>query len=285
LNSTEKVAIVTGSNSGIGKETALELAKQNYTVIMACRNIESAKKVSENIKSESGNEKVFVYELDLCSFASIRQFISSFRQHHSHLMLLINNAGITTQKFEKTADGYERTIQTNLIGPYILIKSLLPFFVAGNDNRIVNVSSDFYKFGKFDIQKLNDYRWIKAYAVSKYALLLLTFELADQLIHKGITINALHPGVVKTKIMMTRKWYDVLINLLLSGIYVDEKEGAKTSVYVATSPELHHTTAKYFIKNKVAAVAASYDNVFKQKEIIDFCDRAWQKYSADQPLT
>jgi NAD(P)-dependent dehydrogenase (short-subunit alcohol dehydrogenase family) len=279
LNSTEKIAIVTGSNSGIGKETALALAKQNYTVIMACRNIKSAQEVGENIKRESGNEKVFVYELDLCSFASIRQFIASFKQNHSHLTLLINNAGITTQKFEKTADGYESTIQTNLVGPYLLIKSLLPLFVMGNDNRIVNVSSDFYKFGKFDIQKLNDYRWIKAYAVSKYALLLLTFELSDQLISKGITINALNPGVVKTKIMLTRKWYDILTNILLSGVYVNEKEGAKTSVYVATSPELHHTTAKYFIKNKVTAVASSYDNIFKQKEIIDFCETAWQKFS------
>jgi len=274
----DRIAIITGSNSGIGKETALALAKMNYTVIMGCRNIKDGKIICEEIKQKTKNDNVYLFELDLCSFSSIRIFVNSIKAQYSKIDLLINNAGITTQKYEITDDGYERTMQTNLLGPYILTTSLLPYFDKENDARIVNVCSDFYKFGRFKINSINDYHWIKAYAASKYAVLLMTLELANKYLEKGITVNAVHPGVVRTKIMLTKKWYDVIINFILSGMYIDEVEGAKTSIYVATASELKDKTGGYYIKNKNVEIPRKYNDFELRKELFEYCDTVYSKY-------
>jgi retinol dehydrogenase 12 len=276
-----RVAIVTGSNSGIGKETALALAHEKYSVVLACRNIESGKIACEEIKAKTLNENVFVYKVDVSSIASIKEFVLNFKKQFAKLNLLVNNAGITTQKYEITSDGFEKTIETNLIGPFILTKLLLPLFVNGEDNRIVNVCSDFYKYGKFNIDKLNDYHWTKAYAVSKYAVLLITIELADELKKYGITVNSLHPGVVRTKIMLTHKWYDSIINLILSKMYIDAVEGSKTSIYLSISNDVVGKTGGYYIKNKETGISAAYNNIELRKSLYKYCNEIFQKVVKD----
>ena len=269
--------IVTGSNRGIGKETALALAKNNYTIIMACRNVENAQKVCDEIKKESHNDNVFVLELDLSSIASIKSFAASYQKTFQTVNILINNAGLTSHKYEKTMDGLEKVVGTNYFGTFFLTKLLLPLFEPGKDNRIINMSSDFYKFGRFKINKLNDYHWVKAYAVSKYLILLFTLELAEKLKVDGITVNAVHPGVVKTKIMMTNSWYDIIINLILFPMYINEKEGASTSIYLAQSDELKGITGKYFTKCKPLAIPKKFNDIELRKELWNASESIFQK--------
>ncbi|MDD5185323.1 MAG: SDR family NAD(P)-dependent oxidoreductase [Paludibacter sp.] len=168
-------------------------------------------------------------------------------------------------------------IQTNSIGPYLLTKMLLPLFPAGEDNRIINLSSDIYKMGNFSVEKLNNYHWVKAYAVSKYAQLLISFKLAGLLEEKGITVNAVHPGVVRTGIMLFNKWYDVFINLMLVTVYIDEKSGAEPSIYLATSEEMNGVTGKYFKRFANTKVKTNYLNEILMDKLYDYYETIYSK--------
>ncbi len=263
----ERIAIITGSNRGIGKETARALALQKYTVVMACRNIEKANLACEDIQHESSNTNVYSMELDIGSRASIRLFVKRFVDRFSYVNVLINNAGLTSRTYEKTVDGLEKVVGTNYFGTYFLTRLLIPYFEQGKDNRVVNLCSDIYKFGKFSIEKLNDYHWVKAYAVSKYLILLFTLELAERLKGSGITVNAVHPGVVRTTIMMTNRWYDSIIHLILLPLYINEVEGAQTSIYVASSDEVQGETGKYYIKCEPREIAKRYTNKELRKRV------------------
>jgi len=275
------IAIVTGANRGIGKETAVALAFRGYTVVMACRNMAEAGIVCDEICSQSGNRNVYAFELDLASFDSIRQFVTMFANKFGKLNILINNAGITTQNYEKTTDGFEKTIQTNSIGSYILTKMLLPLFPLGQDNRIVNLSSELYIMGRFSIEKLNEYHWVKAYAVSKYAQLLITFKLAELLKEKGITVNAVHPGIVRTSIMLTRKWYDAVINLLLAAVYIDERKGAEPTVYLAAARGMTGVTGKYFKRFRDTKVKPKYRNETLMNDLYDFYELIYEDFDLE----
>ena len=278
-----RIAIVTGANRGIGKETAIALALKKYTIVMACRNLVQTEIVCKEIKSRSANQNVFAYELDLSSFDSIRRFVKLFSANFVKLNILINNAGITTQEYVITSDGFEKTMQTNSIGPYLLTKMLLPLFPIGEDNRIINLSSDIYKMGNFSIEKLNNYHWVKAYAVSKYAQLLISFKLAVLLKEKGITVNAVHPGVVRTSIMLTHKWYDSIINLILALQYIDEKKGAEPSVYLVTSDEIKGVSGKYFKRLTDTKVKPNFRNETLMNKLYDYYETIYSKsVSADK---
>jgi NAD(P)-dependent dehydrogenase (short-subunit alcohol dehydrogenase family) len=275
----DRIAIVTGSDRGMGKETALALAENHCTVIMACIDTENANRTGEEIKKTSGSDMVFVYKIDLSSIASIRQFVESFLQNFDHVNILVNNAGITTPRREITEDGFERTMAINSIGPYILTRLLTPYFPAGEDNRIVNVSSWFYTYGKFSIAKIHSYWYVKAYAVSKYAQLLIALELSDSLKEKGITINAANPGTVRTGIIITNiKWWDFLLNVFLTRIYITPKEGAKTCIYLASSDEVKNATGKYYSMCKPLSVSKKYNNRETRTNLIRYYESIFNTY-------
>lgn len=254
----QRVIIITGANRGIGYETARNLAKHENHIIMACRNLEKSIPACESIKKESHNPNIEVMALDLGSLASIREFVTKVREKYGRVNVLINNAGMTSRTYGKTQDGFEQIVGTNYFGTYYLTRLLLPLFPAGADNRIINVSSSIYKYGFFYLNRLNRYRWFKAYAVSKYLILLFTLELAERMKSKGITVNAAHPGIVSTGIMYTNRWYDCIIDLLCKPFFVNEAEGAKTSIYLAASDEVKGKTGGYFSKGKETKIPKGY---------------------------
>ncbi|GHV64078.1 oxidoreductase [Spirochaetia bacterium] len=269
-----RIAIVTGADRGMGKETALALAKNHYTVIMACIDIQNADLTRDEIKSISGNKNIFVKKIDLSSVLSIKQFVQSFLQDFNRVNILINNAGITSMKYEITEDGFEKTMAVNAIGPYLLTKLLIPHFPPGEDNRIINLSSWFYKYGRFSIDKINKYHYVKAYAVSKYAQLLVALELADELKEKGITINAVDPGTVRTGIMVTNIWWrDFIINILLAPVYIDPKEGAATCIYLATSDEVKNETGNFYRKSGPIVLSGKYNNKAARTELLQYYEK------------
>ena len=254
---SEKVMVITGANSGIGKVTARELAKTGATVIMACRDEAAAATAAEEIKGSTGNKNVFVVPLDLASFASVRGCAESIGRRWDRIDVLVNNAGVYTQGDTLTADGIHPTMQTNYFGPFLLTNLLLPCLRAGAPSRIVNVTSALYKIGALDLEKpgfMVRRNGFSAYAASKLAMLLFTLQLSDLLTGSGITANALHPGLVDTKIMTLRKWYDVFIRFYMDKKAIGTEEGAATSVYLALSGEVAGVSGKYFSECREAEV-------------------------------
>jgi NAD(P)-dependent dehydrogenase (short-subunit alcohol dehydrogenase family) len=247
---TGKVCIVTGANTGIGKETALGLARLGATVVMVCRDRERAEAAQREIKQKSGSQRV---ELMLCDFSSqnsIRQFAQTFKQQHERLDVLVNNAGVVVRVRSMTEDGLESTFAINHLGYFLATNLLLDVLKKSAPSRIVNVSSTAHRFGKLDINGWptgRDYSAFGAYANSKLANVLFTYELARRLKGTGVTVNCLHPGGVGTNLYRgLPKFLQALIKL----VTISPERGARTSIFLASSPEVEGVTGKYFARSR-----------------------------------
>lgn len=246
-----KSAVVTGGNSGIGFVTARELARGGARVTLACRNVGAAGAAAAEIARATGNGRVDVVRLDLASFASARACAEELAAKLDRLDILVNNAGTYTQGNETTADGIHPTMQANYFGPYLLTRLLLPLLgAAPSAARVVNVSSAMYAVGALNLAKpsfLVARNGFAAYAASKLAMILFTQELARREEGSGVTANVLHPGLVNTKIMTLRKWYDIFIRAYVDRHSVDVETGARTSIFLASSDAVEGTSGKYFV--------------------------------------
>lgn len=267
--------IITGANRGIGKQITIALSKLGYTIVMACRNTEAAAIVCNEIKEISGNRNIFVMKLDISSSKSIRSFIENYIEQFQEINILINNAGISKNSHEMTEDGFEINVGTNYFGTFLLTSLLIPLFPKNADNRIVIVTSNIYKIGNYRLDKINQYHWFKAYAVSKLMLLQYSLWLSKQLKDRGIKVNAIHPGIVKTSIMYTNKWYDAIIKFILSPYFINVEDGAKGHIYLATAEEIG--TGDYYEKNQAVEIPKKYVSDKKIQELIEYSNRYMEK--------
>lgn len=199
-----KTVIITGANTGIGKETAIDMANRDARVILACRNKEKGLKAVEDIRSASGNTNVEFRELDLASLASVRIFCQQILEEESHIDILINNAGVMACPYWKTEDGFEMQFGVNHLGHFLLTNLLLERLKQSPSARIVNVSSSAHKrcsrINFDDINSTKQYDSFKAYAQSKLSNVLFTRSLARRLEGTSVTTNSLHPGVIRTEL-------------------------------------------------------------------------------------
>lgn len=199
-----KVVIVTGANSGIGKETAIDLARRGGKIYIACRDMKRGEDALKEIKERSESQNVYLLQLDLSSMESIRQFSKKFHELEAQLHVLINNAGVMAIPRATTKDGFEMQIGTNHMGHFLLTNLLLDLLKQSAPSRVVVVSSLFHWYGRINREDLNSeksyWRWI-AYGQSKLANILFTRELARRLEGSGVTANAVHPGAVRTELM------------------------------------------------------------------------------------
>ncbi len=265
-----KICMVTGANSGIGKETALGLAKMGATVVMVCRNRAKGEAAQSAIKQQSGNESVDLLLANFASLQSVRQLAISFTQQYSRLDVLVNNAGSFFGRRMVSVDGYEMTFAVNHLASFLLTNLLLDILKASAPARIVNVSSDAQMAGILnfdDLQMSKRYRMFGAYAQSKLANTLFTYALARRLEGTGVTVNCLHPGVVATNI-----WSQALPGFLrpLAGVSrffgITAAEGARTSLYLATSPAVEGVTGQYFASSQAKSSAKiSYDPAIQER--------------------
>ncbi|MHA2296103.1 MAG: SDR family oxidoreductase [Candidatus Hodarchaeales archaeon] len=260
---TEKTCLITGANSGLGKQTVLELARMNATVIMVARNKERGEAALTEIKAKTGNEMVDLFIADLSSMNSVRRLAEDIRKRYSQLHVLVNNAGVMSFKRKVTADGHESQFAINHLGHFLLTNLLLDIIKASTPARIVNVSSRGHHRGNIDFEDLNS----GGYGQSKLANVLFTYELAKRLEGTGVTVNALHPGVVKTNLgqgSIPR----ILKPLTLLGkpFMKNVEKGARTQVYLATSLEVEHVTGKYFVNCKESKSSAmSHDENLQRR--------------------
>jgi len=265
----DKICMVTGATSGIGLATAQALAQQGATVIVVGRNPEKATTTVARIRQETGNPLVKFMLADLSVQAEIRRLAREFQSRYSRLDVLVNNAGGFFLKRQLSADGIEMTLALNYLNFFLLTHLLLDTLKASAPARIVNVSSAVHKNARIDFENLQrerKYSGIGAYGQSKLAVVLFTYELARRLEGTQVTVNALHPGLVATNIAANNGWLFKLFTPLGRFIALSPKEGAQTSIYLASSPEVAGVTGKYFDKNKAAPLAAtSYDQAIAQR--------------------
>ena len=201
---TNKVCIITGSNSGIGKVTATELAKTGYEVVMLVRSGEKSDRAHEEIKQVSGSEAVNRIDVDLASLQSIRKASETIKGQYESIDILINNAGVFKRVEDRSVDGFEMTIAVNYIAPFYLTDQLLPLLERSERARIINLTSELYKNGQVLLQNgfsPERFDGNKAYANSKLLLMYYSKALADKLSRTNITVNTVHPGVVGTDVL------------------------------------------------------------------------------------
>lgn len=243
----DKIVIVTGANSGIGKETALELASRDATVILACRNPESGQSTQAEITAETGNDRVYFMPLDLASLDSVKEFAQAFQDRFDELHILINNAGLLPLTKQMTQDGFEMQFGVNHLGHFLLTKLLTPLLKKTEGARIISVSSMMHNLGKIDFDSFKgekSYQPMRAYGQSKLANILFTKQLAKRLGTDGITAYSLHPGGVGTNIA-GKSFIRRTVYKLIGG-QMSPKRGAKTSIYLATEPGIESTTGGYY---------------------------------------
>jgi len=265
----DKVVMVTGANSGIGKSASLALAEKGATVVMVARNKERGDAARSEIVRKSGNNSIDLLLADLSSLESVRQLVAEFRKKYSKLHVLINNAGLFNQRRRVTADGYENTFATNYLAPFLLTNLQLDLLKASAPSRIINVSSVGHYNGHINFDDLNlekEYGGWKAYGQSKLALVLFTHELAKKLQGTGVTVNAVHPGTVATNIW-SRPLGPVGFIMALPKLFMTSPDqGAETIVYLASSTDAKGLNGEYLEKLKVKKSSdESYNEEISQR--------------------
>ena len=258
-----KICLITGCNSGIGKVTAIELAKKGYEIIMLVRDSEKSRMAYEEIKNASGGKITLKY-VDLASLDSIKRASEEIASQYERIDVLINNAGLFKRKYEKSVNSFEMTLAVNYFATFALSLLMIPLLEKSKQARIINLTSELYKQGivnldtNFAIEKFDGN---KAYANSKLLVVYFTRELSKRLVSKNITVNCVHPGVVGTDVFREYpKWFAKFMNLMIS----KPEEGAKPSIYLASSEDLDDTTGKYFYKSK----PKEFDKIANNSELM-----------------
>lgn len=257
---TGKTIVVTGANAGIGRETALALAKLDATIIMLCRDRDRGEAAQRDIKQKSGNSNIDLMICDLASQRAIRQFVNEFSQRHDRLDVLVNNAGVLVREHTLNEDGIESTFAINHLGYFLLTNLLLDLLKKSAPSRVINVASTAHRYGRLDIGGWvsgRDYSAFGAYANSKLANVLFTYELARRLEGTGVTANCLHPGAVGTNLF---RGLPKLLQAVIALVTMNPARGARTSIYLASSSEVEGVSGKYFARRRPERSSdASYD--------------------------
>jgi NAD(P)-dependent dehydrogenase (short-subunit alcohol dehydrogenase family) len=246
-----KTVLITGANQGIGKAAAMALGKAGAHLVLVCRNAEKARAAIADIE-RAGARDVELLVGDMGSQADIRRVAAEFKAKHSRLDVLLNNAGVLVTSRRTTVDGIEETFAINHLGYFLLTNLLLDTLKSSAPARIVNVSSEAHRRGRMhweDLElKAGRYSSFAAYGQSKLANILFTRELARRLEGTRVTANCLHPGVVASGFGQTYGGAMNVIMKLVRPLLITTEQGAKTSVFLASSPEVEGVSGKYFDK-------------------------------------
>ncbi len=250
---TGKVCLVTGGNSGIGKATAIGLAELGARVVIVSRDKDKGEAALIEIRARRGNRNVEMMQADMSSQDSVRQLANDFARRYKGLHVLINNAGIILPKRVVTVDGLEATFATNHLGHFLLTNLLLGLIKASAPSRIINITSSAHRGTEVnfeDLQGEKKYSGFQAYSQSKLANVLFTYELARRLGGTGVTVNCLHPGVVRTGFGKDQGGLFSIGIRIVSPFMMSPERAARAAIYLATSPELDGVTGKHFSKGK-----------------------------------
>ena len=267
-----KIVIVTGANAGIGKATAAAIADKGATVVLACRSKERGEAALGELSCADGRCFALMH-LDLADLESIRAFAAEFSARYGRLDVLINNAGILGGRRATTKQGFEMTFGVNYLGAFLLAMLLLPLLEQSEQGRVVMMTSVAYGWVDVRFDDLNfqrGYNRFLAYGHSKLCNLLFTRSLTEKLRARGsrVTINAVHPGVVATDIVVNRvtgrfRWVANLMQLF----FKTSEDGARTSVYLACDPGLSRVSGEYFVNSRIEPSSADSKDLEKARRL------------------
>jgi len=254
-----KIVLITGATSGIGKETALGLAELGATIVFTTRDNLKGEKTRNELIAAINNENIDMLKCDLASFESIKNCCKEFKSKYDMLHVLINNAGVWDFKRRESKDGIENIFATNYLAPFLMTNLLLDVLKKSSPSRIINVTSGMH-YGTInfdDIEFKQKFSGAKAYGQSKLGLILFTRLLAKKLEGTSVTVNCVHPGMNKTDLGRDAGGFSRMIFKLTGK---DPKIGAETSIYLASSPDVENIAGEYFVKKKIKKSSKeSYD--------------------------
>ncbi|RAX55312.1 ketoreductase [Helicobacter sp. 16-1353] len=284
----KKIILITGANSGIGKETAISLAKIGHKVIIHGRDVEKTKQAREEIISKSGNKDVEYLCADLSLKAEIPPFVDKVKQKCDYLDVLINNAGGQFgNKREESIEGHEKTFAINTLAPFLLTHLLLPLLQKSKNARVVTVSSESYKMGGKppleDIELKHNYSLFKSYGLSKLYVWWIMREFVEYLKAQNITnitINTVEPGSVESGLQREsgKGILMKIITILWKPMMWSMEKAAATSIYMATSSEVEGVTGKFYGDCKEKIIKDKYISPKAQKALWDYCQKVCEGY-------
>ncbi|MCC8188477.1 MAG: SDR family NAD(P)-dependent oxidoreductase [Bacteroides sp.] len=259
-----KIAVVTGATGGIGMEITRALLKEEFRVIMACRNREKAEQKRKELLrgSDLPEERIEVMHLDLFSLSGVAAFADRLLQREEKLDVLMNNAGTISTCYSQTQEGLEHTVGVNYVAPYLLTRKLLPLMAPGS--RIVNMISCTYVIGKltfpdfFTRGRRGMFRRLLVYSNTKLALLLFTLSLSDKLRERNVSVNAVDPGIVSTDMITMQKWFDPLADIFFRPLIRTPYQGAATAIDVLLNEQWKDTTGTLFVSDKPGKLSGNY---------------------------
>lgn len=268
-----KVCIVTGANSGIGLVSARELARMGARVVLGCRNEARGIEARDAIRAATGNNDVELIVVDVGSIASLRAFAATFHQRYDRLDVLMNNAGVSLPTRQLSPDGFEMMFAINHVGYHGMACLHADLLRKTPGARVVNVSSEGHRAGSIqfdDLQCERSFNSVRQYCNTKLANVLFTRELAHRLAKDGITANCLHPGVIRSGFAQDEPgWFGTLVKVT-SPFMINTESGAKTQIYLATSPDVASVTGEYFARKKVAFTFASTRDTDLTRRLWDY---------------
>ena len=277
-----KLAIITGAGTGMGFEEAKAVAGKGFHTIMACHRPEAAEERRQEIVKATGNEHVEVVGIDLADLSSVRRFADQIKARFQHLDLLMNNAGTLETGLHITQDNMERTVQVNYVGPYLLTRLLQP--LMGNGSRIVNMVSLTYRVGNLDFPdffqrgRKGSFWRIPIYSNSKLALTLFTFDLAERLKDKGITVNAADPGIVSTDIIRMHNFIDPLTDIFFRPFIRTPRQGADTAIRLLLDEDKATQTGTFNRSGRIIDVGDKFSHHKQMHELWEKADAIVRKY-------
>jgi NAD(P)-dependent dehydrogenase (short-subunit alcohol dehydrogenase family) len=275
-----KVVVVTGSNVGIGLETAVGVAAQEATTVLACRNQAKAEAAAKEVTQRTWNDDVHVVPLDLADLASVRKAADEILTRWDRLDVLVNNAGGTWSVRQETVQGFEYTFGVNHLGHFFLTNLLLDRLRAAGPSRVVNVTSVGHHAARRgmrfdDLQSEKHYEAMEAYCRSKLANVLFTRQLAKRLEGTGVTANAVHPGSVRSSFGMDGDLHGFMnFGMRIARPFeISPKRGARTSLYLATSPDVAIKTGMYWVRSKPGHMSRQARNEEAARRLWDESER------------
>jgi NAD(P)-dependent dehydrogenase (short-subunit alcohol dehydrogenase family) len=273
-----KVVMITGPTSGIGKVTALALAGMGAELVLVSRSQDRLRSLCQEIMDRTGNDRALSVPCDLSSMNDVRRLAQEFKDRHHRLDVLVNNAGAILGDRKLSVDGYEYTLALDHLAPFLLTNLLLGELKNAAPSRVVTVSSTGHRAGRIhfdDLMLERGWTTLKAYGQAKLANVLFTYELDRHLEGTGVTANCLHPGMVRNGFGSELRGPMRLLSAVMMPFTISEEDGARTSIYLASAPEVEGVSGRYFVQRRASGSSRrSYD--------MDVAKRLWE---ASEKLT
>ncbi|WP_295768427.1 SDR family oxidoreductase [uncultured Mucilaginibacter sp.] len=278
-----RTTVITGATSGIGRETALALAKIDHALYLLVRDVEKGEALKRDLVAQSGNRSIFVIYCDLSDMQTVVDAANELKGKLFAINVLINNAGGVNNTRKETKDGIELTFGMNHLGHFLLTQSLMPLLRKGQA-RIINLSSEAHKMARpqllNDVQFKSDYSGWKAYALAKLCNIYFTKALTERFAQDGITSYAVHPGVVKTDFWAGMNGLKKFLLMFMNPFMISAEQGAKTSIYLAGAAKLSpKLNGQYFKKGKPVKPTLAAQNASARNKLWQISERLTEKFT------